>query len=170
MAKPEDRNIYLTKESASSLYHEGGHYSARLFDAPGLFLVNRECYAETLPLQKRKVTLIIVNANLSETYVKRMGYIKRNLVTNFIFYGPTPNGIVYRMNMLDWDFELHQYYKTISLKVEFDAEGPGELVEVGKANVTGAIEDSNIGITIDPVEALRSRLRDRQLLYANMLY
>ena len=143
MAKPKDQKIYLTKESVSSLYHEGGHYSARLFDAPALFLVNRQCYAETRSMHKRKVTLVIVNAKIPETYVRRMGYIKRSLVTDFLLYSSGSSGRISALERLDWKIELHGYYKNASLAIGFDAEGPDSSVQVGKAKVLGgAIEDS----------------------------
>ena len=161
LAKPESRDIYLTKESASSLYHDGGHYSARLFDTPSLFLVNRQIYAETRPLHKRKVTLVIVDAQLDETYVGRMGYIKRNLVTNFIFYGSKRDASW--PELMRWDIQLHSYYKKVFMREALeigDNESTDRAIIIGKAKVMEAIEDSDDPGKLTSLRTRRSYLRD----------
>jgi hypothetical protein len=88
LTKPKAHKIFIMKEHPK---HRGGHCRKKIFDAPPLLSVCRQIYAETHFLHKREVTVALINTLIADSWVPRMGYIRRNLITKFLFYIREPD-------------------------------------------------------------------------------
>lgn len=131
--------IYLTKEGPRTF----GHNRKKLFDAPPLLLVNRKTNLETSVIHKQQVTIAIIDAEITDTHIRQMGFIKRNLVTDVVFLPNVPRSMALAAVRKTWEIALDDYHTAFEITtVEWKdgREYEKRYNIVGKATVSGAKE------------------------------
>jgi hypothetical protein len=107
-----DQIVYFAKEYCLNRRYCSGHSRKRLFKGSPLLTISRHIYTETVKIHRRKVTLVIIDAQIDETYVPKMGYIKRGLVTNVYMLSSFPDTTTLEEAQTTCENELSTYYAT----------------------------------------------------------